>query len=304
MVASVCVVPSQLPQTILTDTLVCSECPVSSTAPGSISNLLLTPLAALPYLVLSCSRVHLQACGRLVQENLLNAHLDLSCASGSASSTSHSSSQPGPSSSSSSSWSLPQPSSSSSKAKPPIPPSEVSQKKRKDASQPDAQAKRLKPSQAAAGTAALEAAKPLAELVRPSTVDDIVGQTHLLAKPSGLLRSLIEHDRLGSFVLWGPPGTGKTTLAAVIAKSTKSAFRQVSATSAGATDVRKIFEEAANVLKLTGCAFSFINVSRLRLNNLFIGRRQSCSWMRFSAFRRPSKTSFYPTSRPVSYRAS
>jgi putative ATPase len=64
-------------------------------------------------------------------------------------------------------------------------------------------------------TAALEAAKPLAERVRPRTLDQIVGQEHLLSK-NGLLRSMIEKDQVGSMVLWGPPGTGKTTLARVI----------------------------------------------------------------------------------------
>jgi putative ATPase len=64
---------------------------------------------------------------------------------------------------------------------------------------------------------ALESAKPLAERVRPHTLDEFVGQDHLLSK-NGLLRSMIERDQVGSMVLWGPPGTGKTTLARVIGK--------------------------------------------------------------------------------------
>jgi putative ATPase len=88
---------------------------------------------------------------------------------------------------------------------------------------------------------------PLAARMRPGTLDEIVGQRHLLgeAKP---LRSLIEADRLSSIILWGPPGTGKTTLAHVIATSTNKAFVPLSAVSAGVKDVRESVDKAQRLL--------------------------------------------------------
>ncbi|HUP84987.1 MAG TPA: replication-associated recombination protein A [Acidimicrobiales bacterium] len=84
---------------------------------------------------------------------------------------------------------------------------------------------------------------PLAARMRPTTLDDIVGQRHLLG-PHKPLRSLIEADRLSSIILWGPPGTGKTTLANVIATSTNKAFIPLSAVSAGVKDVRDAVDKA------------------------------------------------------------
>src|SRR6266850_1566541 len=73
---------------------------------------------------------------------------------------------------------------------------------------------------------------PLAARMRPRTLDEVVGQDHLLA-PGKPLRALIEADRLSSVILWGPPGTGKTTLAKLIAGATSSAFEPMSAVTAG-----------------------------------------------------------------------
>ncbi|MCP4086778.1 MAG: replication-associated recombination protein A [Actinomycetia bacterium] len=84
---------------------------------------------------------------------------------------------------------------------------------------------------------------PLADRLRPITLDDVVGQEHLLGSGRPL-RALIEHDSLTSVVLWGPPGTGKTTLARVIARSSAKAFEQLSAVTAGVKDVRAVAEAA------------------------------------------------------------
>jgi putative ATPase len=84
---------------------------------------------------------------------------------------------------------------------------------------------------------------PLAARLRPRTLDEVVGQEHLLGsgKP---LRVLIESDRLSSVILWGPPGTGKTTIAQVIASTTQKAFEHLSAVSASVKDVREIAQRA------------------------------------------------------------
>ena len=84
---------------------------------------------------------------------------------------------------------------------------------------------------------------PLAARLRPATLGAMVGQEHLLG-PGRPLRSLIEADRLSSVILWGPPGTGKTTLARLTAGATAKAFETLSAVSAGVKDVREVVERA------------------------------------------------------------
>jgi len=84
---------------------------------------------------------------------------------------------------------------------------------------------------------------PLAARLRPQTLDDVVGQEELLG-PGKPLRTLIESDRLSSVVLWGPPGTGKTTIARLVAGATEQAFEPLSAVSAGVKDVREVAERA------------------------------------------------------------
>jgi putative ATPase len=84
---------------------------------------------------------------------------------------------------------------------------------------------------------------PLAARLRPRTLDEMVGQRHLLG-PSAPLRALIEADRLSSIILWGPPGTGKTTLATVVAGHTDRHFVPLSAVTAGVKDVREVIEGA------------------------------------------------------------
>jgi putative ATPase len=88
---------------------------------------------------------------------------------------------------------------------------------------------------------------PLAARLRPKSLDEIVGQQHLVAKGAPL-RKLIEADRLSSVILWGPPGTGKTTLAEVVALTTNRAFERLSAVTSGVKDVREAIERATDRL--------------------------------------------------------
>lgn len=84
---------------------------------------------------------------------------------------------------------------------------------------------------------------PLAERIRPKTLDEFAGQDHLVGKEKPL-RVMIENDTLSSIILWGPPGTGKTTLAKIISVQTDSDFFQLNAVSSGVKDVRRIIETA------------------------------------------------------------
>ena len=84
---------------------------------------------------------------------------------------------------------------------------------------------------------------PLAERMRPRTFDEFVGQQDLLA-PGKPLREAIERDLLQSIILWGPPGTGKTTLARIVADTTKARFVSFSAVLAGIKEIREVMAEA------------------------------------------------------------
>ena len=96
-------------------------------------------------------------------------------------------------------------------------------------------------------------ATPLAERLRPKEFSEFVGQDHLIG-PDSLLAHLLQgtNGSAGSMIFWGPSGCGKTTLARLLARRTDAIFKEVSATSSGTTDVRKLMEDAKKLLSLTG----------------------------------------------------
>ncbi|EOD45076.1 putative aaa family protein [Neofusicoccum parvum UCRNP2] len=103
--------------------------------------------------------------------------------------------------------------------------------------------KRIKPN-------AFQKVAPLAERMRPRTLDEVCGQE--LVGPDGVIRGLIEQDRVPSMILWGGPGTGKTTIARLIAHTAGCRFVEINSTSSGVAECKKLFAEARNELGLTG----------------------------------------------------
>lgn len=93
----------------------------------------------------------------------------------------------------------------------------------------------------------MEQESPLAKRMRPTSLEEVVGQEHIIGKDKLLYRA-IKADKLGSIILYGPPGTGKTTLAMVIAHSTSAAFTQINATTAGKKDMEQVIEQAKNTM--------------------------------------------------------
>ncbi len=104
---------------------------------------------------------------------------------------------------------------------------------------------------AAAAEERLQARSPLANRLRPQAIDDVVGQTHLLGR-DGPLRRLVEADRLSSVIFWGPAGTGKTTLARLVATASSKEFVQLSAVNASVKDVREVIANAEERLGAHG----------------------------------------------------
>lgn len=100
-------------------------------------------------------------------------------------------------------------------------------------------------------SAGMEKLAPLADRMRPRTLSEFIGQEQIVGEGK-LLRRAIEADRLTSSIFWGPPGTGKTTLASIIAESTRSAFVKLNAVTSGVADVREVLKEAESRLKLYG----------------------------------------------------
>ncbi|KAH9964563.1 P-loop containing nucleoside triphosphate hydrolase protein [Russula dissimulans] len=200
----------------------------------------------------SSSTVTCPICSRQVPEQSINLHLDANCRDA----------IPGPSTSKRTQKSSTRPvapifktSGSAITSQPPsqrpaanrLPPS---QKRKPPSDLPRSSTSLVKRSKQTIGSN-LQAASPLAERLRPNTLDEFVGQVHLTGADS-FLSTLIEKGALGSIILWGPPGCGKTTLARLIAKRTNANFKELSATVVGINDVRPIFEEAKNTLQLTG----------------------------------------------------
>ena len=92
---------------------------------------------------------------------------------------------------------------------------------------------------------------PLADRMRPDSFEKFIGQIHLLS-PERPFKKLIEQDSLGSIILWGAPGAGKSALSQLIAKTTKKYFEEISAVDSGIADLRKIVSEAQRRLKFKG----------------------------------------------------
>ena len=116
---------------------------------------------------------------------------------------------------------------------------------------PDRASDRPAPREAAAERPAPARPEPLATRMRPRTLEEYAGQSHVLG-PGKLLRRAIQADRIASILLWGPPGTGKTSLAQIIANATQSRFERLSGVESNVADIRRVVATAANRLANTG----------------------------------------------------
>ena len=89
--------------------------------------------------------------------------------------------------------------------------------------------------------------KPLADEIRPSSLDDVVGQGHILGR-NGMLRRIVESGQIPNMIFYGPSGTGKTTVARIIAEKTNRTLRKLNATTAGISDIKAIIDELDTLL--------------------------------------------------------
>ncbi len=110
---------------------------------------------------------------------------------------------------------------------------------------------------------------PLAERLRPKTLNEYIGQKHLVG-PGAVLRQMIESHRLTSFILWGPPGVGKTTLAKIIAHELECPFYTLSAVTSGVKEVREVIEQAKKAARMQGGLFADADTKRGASPILFI----------------------------------
>lgn len=100
--------------------------------------------------------------------------------------------------------------------------------------------------------------RPLAERLRPKKLDEVIGQQHLVG-PDGIIRRLVEQNKLVSLIFWGPPGTGKTTLARILAQGSGAAYEEISAVTSGLPDVKKVIERAKERQQLGESTVLFVD---------------------------------------------
>ena len=136
----------------------------------------------------------------------------------------------------------------------------------------------------------LEREAPLASRMRPRTLDEVVGQEHIIG-PDRLLSRAIRADRIGSLILYGPPGTGKTTIAQVIANTTHSRFVQINATTAGKKDMEDAVQKARDALGMEERrTILFVDEIQRGTPSAWRSAGPSSSWTRSTASTRRSRT--------------